>query len=60
MYLEIKTGCHRRTAGAIVVPAPQERIKAIVASGGGFVYLMMGQQKMKRHSLISLMTLQSK
>jgi len=26
----------------IVVPAPQERIKAIVASGGGFVYLMMG------------------
>jgi len=44
----------------IVVPAPQERIKAIVASGGGFVYLMMGQQKMKRHSLISLMTLQSK
>jgi tryptophan synthase alpha chain len=26
----------------IVVPAPQERIKAIIASGGGFVYLMMG------------------
>jgi len=25
----------------IVVPAPQEN-KAIVASGGGFVYLMMG------------------
>ena len=27
----------------IVVPAPMERIKAIVESGGGFVYLMMAQ-----------------